>query len=210
MRRPHAALPSSSASWAWLEARSSSIIFWPAATAAAVAARREAEARAAATVLGISAVEFLGYPDGEVDNTPDLRRELVYWIRRWQPEVVFTHDPEHPLPPYISHRDHRIVGRAVLDAVYPLARDHLNFPELLQQGVAPHAVREAWLFASSIADSYVDISAGFERKLAARLAHGSQTPDPTALPASWRARAAEIGAAAGLPLAEAFTVLRLE
>ncbi|MFN8662938.1 MAG: PIG-L deacetylase family protein [Thermomicrobiales bacterium] len=182
----------------------------PAATAAAVAARREVEARAAATVLGISAVEFLGYPDGEVDNTPDLRREIVYWIRRWQPQVVFTHDPEHPLPPYISHRDHRIVGRAVLDAVYPLARDHLNFPELQQQGVAPHAVREAWLFASSIADSYVDISAGFERKLAARLAHGSQTPDPTALPASWRARAAEIGAAAGLPLAEAFTVLRLE
>ena len=181
-----------------------------ATTTAAVAALREAETRSAATRLGITAVEFLGYPDGEVDNTPDLRREIVYWIRRWQPEIVFTHDPEHPLPPYISHRDPRIVGRAVLDSVYPLARDHLNFPELQEQGVAPHAVREAWLFASSIADIYVDISAGFERKIAARLAHVSQTPDPSALPGNWRARAAEIGAAAQAPLAEAFTVLRLE
>lgn len=181
----------------------------PGTTPAAVAALREAEARAAATALGIAEVAFLRYPDGEVEDTRELRRDLVTWIRRWQPTVVFTHDPEHPLPPYLSHRDHRVVGRVVLDALYPLARDPLNFLELLAQGLAPHAVREAWLFASSVADVYVDISAGFERKIAARLAHASQTPDPTALPESWRSRAAEIGAVGQLPLAEAFTVLHL-
>lgn len=182
----------------------------PAATLAVVAAQREVEARVAAAVLGITAVEFLRYPDGEVEDTRLLRRDLVTWIRRWRPDVIFTHDPEHPLPPYVSHRDHRVVGRAVLDAVYPLARDPLNFPELLVQGLAPHVVREVWLFASDMAEMYVDITAGFARKIAARLAHASQTPDPVALPTAWRSRAAQIGTVAQLELAEAFTVLRLD
>lgn len=174
-----------------------------------VAAQREAEARAAAATLGITEVRFLRHPDGEVEDTRLLRRELVIWIRRWQPDIVFTHDPEHPLPPYISHRDHRVVGRAVLDAIYPLARDPLNFPELLQQDLMPYAVRDVWLFASGVAEVYVDITTSFERKIAARLAHVSQTPDPAALPESWHRRAAEIGAMAQVEMAEAFTVLRL-
>jgi LmbE family N-acetylglucosaminyl deacetylase len=123
---------------------------------------------------------------------------------------VFTHDPEHPLPPYLSHRDHRVVGREALDAIYPLARDSLAFPELLAQGLAPHRVRGVWLFASTVADQVVDISASFEHKLAARLEHRSQTSDPPALGQSWRSRAAEVGAPLGLPAAEAFTVLTLD
>ena len=63
-----------------------------------------------------------------------LLRDIVHWIRRWQPEVVFTFNPEHPLPPYISHRDHRTVGRATLDAIYPLARDPLAFPDADTRG----------------------------------------------------------------------------
>lgn len=182
----------------------------PTASPRDVAAQREAETRAAAATLGITGVHFLRYPDGDVEDTRPLRRDLVTWIRRWRPELVFTHDPEHPLPPYVSHRDHRVVGRAVLDAVYPLARDPLNFPELREQGLAPHAVREVWLFASGMAEVYVGISAGFARKIAARLAHASQTPDPVALPTTWRSRAAEIGMVAQVELAEGFTVLRLE
>jgi LmbE family N-acetylglucosaminyl deacetylase len=182
----------------------------PEATPETVAALREAEAHLAAERLGIAEVVFLREPDGEVENNATLRRELVAWIRRWRPTVVFTHDPEHPWPPYLSHRDHRIVGRAALNAVYPLARDRLTFADQVRDGLQPHQVREVWLFASSAAASYVDISAGFERKLAARLAHGSQTADPAALTDGWRTRAATIGAAAGLPLAEAFTVLRLD
>lgn len=176
---------------------------------AAVAATREAEARAAAVRLGIADIAFLRHLDGEVEETRALRGELVEQIRRWRPDVLFTHDPEHPLPPYVSHRDHRVVGRAALDAVYPLARDPLSYPEQLQAGLTPHKVREVWLFASAIADSFVDIAPAMDRKIAARLTHVSQTPEPAVLPASWRARAAVIGAPAGLPSAEAFTILRL-
>ncbi len=99
---------------------------------------------------------------------------------------------------------------ARLRAVYPLARDRLSFPEYAQAGLTPHAVRAVWLFASAIADQYVDIADGFERKLAARLAHTSQTSDAAALRVGWRQRAAAIGVPAGLALAEAFTVLRLD
>jgi LmbE family N-acetylglucosaminyl deacetylase len=175
-----------------------------------IALQREAEAREAAGRLGLAEVVFLRYPDGELEETRELRRELVAWIRRWQPTALFTHDPEHPVPPYLSHRDHRVTGRMALDAVYPLARDPLAFPEQLRDGLAPHKVRQVWLFARATATAYVDISAGFERKIAARLAHASQTDNPTALKESWRKRAAAIGAPLGLPLAEAFTLLQLE
>jgi len=177
-----------------------------------VALRREQEARTAAKVLGIEEVQFLNCTDGEVENTRTLRGDLVRWIRRWRPNVLFTHDPEHPIPPYLCHPDHRVVGRAALDATYPLARDHLAFAEQVRdEGLEPHSVEQVWLFASSNTDvSYVDITTSFERKLQARLAHASQTNDPQALREGWRTRAAAIGKPAGLPLAEAFTILRLD
>lgn len=175
-----------------------------------VASQREEEARKAAELLGIAELVFLRYPDGDVEDTHALRADLVEWIRRWQPSVLFTHDPEYPYPAYLCHRDHRVVGRAALDAVYPLARDHLAFAEQVRAGLGPHKVGEVWLFASSNAGTSVDITAGFERKLAARLAHTSQTTDPAALAAGWRARSASIGQAASLPLAEAFTLLELD
>lgn len=182
----------------------------PHATPAAVALQREQEARTAAERLGMAEVTFLRYGDGEVEDTRALRSDLVAAIRRWRPEALFTHDPEHPWPPYLTHRDHRIVGRAALDAAYPLARDRLAFAELEHEGLEPHAVREVWLFSSAVADSYVDIAAGFERKLAARLDHASQTPDAKTLAESWRARAGQIATPAQLKLAEAFTVLQVE
>ncbi len=181
----------------------------PAADARAVAMRREDEALAAARLLGIAEVAFLRYTDGEVENTQPLLRDIVGAIRRWQPEVVFTFDPEHPLPPYLSHRDHRTVGRATLDAIYPLARDPLAFPQQLRDGLTTHKVGVVWLFASAVADSYVDVSATFERKVAARLAHASQTADPAALPERFRKRDSDVGAPAGLPLAEAFTIVTI-
>lgn len=181
----------------------------PTAASTDVAAKREDEARRAALTLGLAEVVFLRYPDGDVEDTRALRRDLVHWIRRWRPQMIFTHDPERPWPPYLCHRDHRIVGRATLDAVYPLARDRLMFPEDAAAGLAPHAVSEAWLFASSGARSFVDISTSVDRKIEARLAHQSQTPDADALRMGWRTRAAAIGVASGLPFAEAFTVVRL-
>jgi LmbE family N-acetylglucosaminyl deacetylase len=175
-----------------------------------VGAIREKEARLAAGKLGLAEVAFLRYPDGEVEDTNRLREDLVRWIRRWRPEVLFTHDPEHTVPPYLCHRDHRITGRLALDAAYPLARDHLAFRELALEGLKPHAIKEVWLFASSQPNVYVDISQEFNLKLEARLAHESQTVDDQALAEGWQERAAKIGQIVGLPLAESFTVLSLD
>jgi len=178
-------------------------------TAAQVAETRIREQRAAAARLGISAVRFLDGRDGELEDTQNFRAQIVRLLREFQPEVVFTHDPEHPYPPYIAHRDHRVVGRVVLDAVYPAARDHLFFPEQLAEGLTTHAVSQVWLFASLIATTAIDISTTLERKIVARLDHRSQTGDPDDLRVSWRDRAAAIGAPFGLPAAETFTVVVL-
>ena len=182
----------------------------PHATRETVRTHREREARIAADRLGISEVTFLREPDGAVENTASLRGALVKWIRCWRPDVLFTHDPEHPDPLYLSHRDHRVVGRAALDAVYPLARDRLAIPQVEIAGLLPHAVHTVWLFASSRAAVYVDIASTFERKLAARLAHESQTSNPTTLAEGWRRFAATTGAPLQLAAAEAFTVLHVD
>jgi LmbE family N-acetylglucosaminyl deacetylase len=178
-------------------------------TAGEIAQTRMAEQKAAIARLGISGVRFLGWSDGEVKDTQTFRSQIVRLLREARPEVVFTHDPEHPYPPYTSHRDHRVVGRVVLDAVYPAARDHLYFPEQIAEGLEPHAVKEVWLFASTVATTAIDISETLERKIVARLDHRSQTGDPDDLRVSWRERAAAIGEPFGLPAAEAFTVVRL-
>ena len=180
----------------------------PAIDPLALAAQRESEAQNAASILGIEAVEFLRYPDGELENTRELRGHIVRAIREWQPDVVFTFDPEHALPPYLSHRDHRVIGRATLDAVYPLSRDHLSFPELISKTLTPHKVAEVWLYYSGIADSWVDISSVMDRKIDARLAHACQTPDPALLRTAWFERARIAGEAGGLPMAEAFTIIQ--
>jgi LmbE family N-acetylglucosaminyl deacetylase len=180
------------------------------ATVEQVAATRLREQREAADLLGISRVRFLGGRDGELDDNAAFRCQMVRLLREVRPSVVFTHDPEHPYPPYITHRDHRVVGRVVLDAVYPMARDHLYFPEQVREGLEPHAVSQVWLFSSMAATTAVDISSTLDRKIFARLAHRSQTSDPDALRAAWRERAAAIGAPWGLAAVETFVVVDLE
>jgi len=180
----------------------------PDAQPAEIAVRREREQLEAAAILGIKPVMFLRWPDGEVENGRRLRGQIVRQIRWHRPDLVITHDPEHPWPPYTAHRDHRAVGRATLDALYPDARDPLFFPEQLAEGLAPHVTPEAWLLMSQRPDLVVDISGVFTRKLAARLAHRSQYTDAEALERSFQARAAELGASVGLPLAETFKQVR--
>jgi LmbE family N-acetylglucosaminyl deacetylase len=176
----------------------------------AVAARREAEQREACRRVGAEEPVFLRLPDGGLEDDAALRGRLVRELRRHRPALLLTHDPVHPWPPYTTHRDHRIAGRVALDAAYPYARDRLYFPEQLRaEGLHPHAVPEVWLFCSDVPDYYADISDGLDAKIAARLAHASQTSDPDALAASWRARAEETGRQGGLPLAEAFKRLTL-
>lgn len=181
----------------------------PRVTPEQVAAFRMQEQRAAAARLGIRAVRFLDEHDGEVEVTNALRGALVRVLREFRPEVVFTHDPEYPYPPYTAHRDHRSVGRAVLDAAHPAAGGRLYFPKQIAEGLSPHHVSHVWLFASTIASTAIDISSTLERKIVARLEHRSQTTDADELRIAWRDRAAEVGAPFGLPSAEAFTVLDL-
>lgn len=176
---------------------------------AQLAARRRDEQRAAAARLGIRTLRFLGWPDGELEDSSAMRGNVVRLLRQARPEVVFTHDPEHPYPPYTAHRDHRVLGRVVLDAIYPMARDHLFFPEQVLEGLEPHAVRQAWLFSTMQPTTAVDISSTLERKIVARLEHRSQTADADALRIGWRERAAAIGAVHNLAAAETFAVIDL-
>jgi LmbE family N-acetylglucosaminyl deacetylase len=103
--------------------------------------RRE-EQQNAARELGVERVEFLGYEDGEVGDTRQLRLDVTRQIRRWRPDLIITQHPDRTFRNFFGwHRDHRITGGVVLDCVYPLARDHLAFLELLA-GQEPHRVRE--------------------------------------------------------------------
>jgi LmbE family N-acetylglucosaminyl deacetylase len=156
----------------------------------------------AARILSVESVVFLRWPDSEVEPTLALRRELVRQIRRHRPDLVITHDP---VPPYRLHPDHRAVGRATLDALFPCARDPLTFPEQIRdEGLQAHIVPEVWLFATEVPDIWIDIAEMLPRKIAARLAHASQHTDPQELERHWQKRAGDIGAIVGLSAAEAF------
>src|SRR6266581_3836654 len=174
----------------------------PTLTPQQVATIREAEQREAARILGVESVTFLHYPDSEVEATLAQRRELVRQIRRHRPDLVITHDP---VPPYRLHPDHRAVGRATLDALFPCARDPLTFAEQIrEEGLSAHTVPEAWLFATEAPDIWIDIATTLQRKIAARLAHTSQHTDAGELDRNWHRRAAEVGEPFGLTAAEAF------
>lgn len=144
---------------------------------------REAEQRSAAEAIGVSNLVFLRQPDGEVSNTYELRELLVRQIRKYKPDVLLTHDPTSRIvgESYLNHRDHRIVGDTTLDAVFPLARDRLNFPEHEAEGLTPHKVLDIFLIFSDQPNYWVDISSTVEQKIKSLQAHKSQVGDPKAL-----------------------------
>jgi LmbE family N-acetylglucosaminyl deacetylase len=164
---------------------------------------REAEQRNAARVLGVERVIFLGYEDGEVEDTRALRLDVTRQIRAWRPDLVIAQNPQRTYNLYASHRDHRITAGVVLDCVYPLARDHMSFPELMPE-YEPHKVREIYLMQWENPHVVVDISDAMDLKLKALACHASQVPDFAAVEARVRERNAEIGAPKGYAYAEAF------
>ncbi|HEY0411482.1 MAG TPA: PIG-L deacetylase family protein [Candidatus Dormibacteraeota bacterium] len=175
----------------------------------AVAEERIAEQRAAARVLGVEEVVFLGHSDGVLQPTLELRRDIVRVIRRVRPEAVLCPDPTRRFgPEYINHPDHRAVGDVALDAVYPSARDPLVFPELVEEGLAPHKVTQVFVANPSEPNCLVDISGTLEQKLDALRQHRSQITDDRLRELVPR-RAAEVGAPHGLAAAEAFHRIRL-
>ena len=135
---------------------------------------REQEQLAAAKLLGVREVIFLRYPDQSLEDTPEFRKEIVRLIRMYQPETVVSADPYRR---YIWHRDHRITGRVVLDAVFPYARDIFAYPDLLEQGFQPHRVREVLLWGSEEPNYRSDITDTFDIKIDALRCHKSQVGD---------------------------------
>jgi LmbE family N-acetylglucosaminyl deacetylase len=165
---------------------------------------REEEQRRAAHVLGVRHVEFLGYEDGELEDTRELRRDVTREIRRWRPDLIITLNPHRTYNNFPGwHRDHRVTGRVVLDCVYPLARDHLAFPELSRE-YEPHSVREVYYIQWEQPHLVIDISETMELKLEAIRCHASQVSDFKAFEALMRDRAATLGKEKGFMHGEGF------
>jgi LmbE family N-acetylglucosaminyl deacetylase len=171
-----------------------------------LAAIREEEQKAAAKVLGVKEVVFLGLPDQGLEDTPEFRKMIVRAIRQYRPTTVVTSDPYHR---YIWHRDHRIVGQVALDAVFPFARDHLAYPDLLDEGLEPHKVREMLFFGSEDVNYRSDITDTFELKVAALRCHESQVKEIRDLEAWVREWSCSMAESAECELAEAFHLIEI-
>jgi len=141
---------------------------------------REAEERAAAACLGVQEVIFLRFCDGELKNNAELRRQITRLLRLKRPDMVVTNDPTTRWygSGYINHPDHRAIGDAVLDAVFPSARDHLNFPELYQvEGLMPHKVKHVYVCGTLDPNIKIDVTNHLETKIRALYEHRSQIAD---------------------------------
>jgi LmbE family N-acetylglucosaminyl deacetylase len=172
-----------------------------------LAARREGEQRAAAADLGVDRVVFLRHPDGILENTLELRRQLAAVIREHRPHILLTIDPWRH---YQLHPDHRAAGQAALDAVYA-AREWNIFPEQLVEEVAPWRVRELYLFWTDNPDYWEDITCCLDARIAALMRHASQIGlDAEKLVERVRQRAREAGEQPGYAFAEAFKRIELQ
>jgi LmbE family N-acetylglucosaminyl deacetylase len=146
----------------------------PALNPAKLAEIREREQKEAAGVLGVNEVVFLRFPDQGLEDTSEFRKQIVRQIRAYRPRTVVTSDPYRR---YFWHRDHRIVGQVTIDAVYPYARDHLAYPDLLEGGLGPHKVREMLFWGAESINCRFDITDTFEKKIQALLCHKSQVKE---------------------------------
>jgi len=169
---------------------------------------REQEQLAAAKLLGVREVIFLRHPDQTLEDTPEFRKEIVRLIRMYRPETVVTAAPYRR---YIWHRDHRITGRVTLDAVFPYARDIHAYPDLLEQGLQPHKVKEVLLWGSEDANYHSNITDTFDIKIAALRCHKSQISDnpSTGLEERMRERYKMLAQGEDYELAEAFHRIEL-
>ncbi len=178
----------------------------PDMTSERLAKIRREEQLAAARVLGVKEVIFLDYPDGGLEDTPQFRGDIVRLIRQFKPNLVLTADPHRE---YMYHRDHRIAGRVVMDAVFPYARDRLSYPEHEKMGLTPHKVKEVYFFMGGTPNHLIDISDTFDLKMRAVRCHESQFKDIPAMEKRLRERAASFGKDQGIKLAEAFYRLEI-
>jgi LmbE family N-acetylglucosaminyl deacetylase len=166
---------------------------------------RRQEQRKAADVLGVKDIVFLGYPDGYLEHTLALRKDIARAIRQFRPERLIAMTPyrSFSINSYINHPDHLAVGDATLAAVYPTARDRLTFPELLAEGLEPYAVREVYVTGTDSPDTWVDITQTIDKKIEALRQHTSQIQSPE-MPDWVRTRAKESAQGHDMEYAESF------
>jgi len=138
---------------------------------------RKEEQQNAAAMLGVQSVQYLDEHDGFVQSSFELRGKVVYWIRKLRPDIVFTHDPS-PFVRFdaggINHSDHRHVGQAAIDAVYPAARMAHMYPDSINGKMQPHQVPHLLLFDTREPNHYEDVSATAKLKIEALHCHASQ------------------------------------
>lgn len=175
---------------------------------------RKKEQQSAAKIIGVKEVFFLDHGDGELEADLHLKEEIVKFIRKLKPDIVFTHDPSWIYEvgedfTFINHNDHRKTGTAAIDAIYPLARDLASFPEHIGEGLKPHKVLEVYLFNFYKPNFYVDITNFFETKFQAISEHKSQIDDPKAIKEWMQKRLGDLGKVAKCKYAEGFIRLML-
>lgn len=152
---------------------------------------RQGEQQAAAAVLGVQDVRFLRYEDGYLVPSLDLRKAITRVIRQVQPDILVTCDPTtlYVGGTRLNHPDHRAAGQAAIDAVFPAARDHLNFVELWRdENLEPHVVREVWVCGTQQPNVILDVTDTWETKIQALFEHKSQIGDPNQLAERMRNR----------------------
>jgi LmbE family N-acetylglucosaminyl deacetylase len=169
---------------------------------------RRDEQLAAAAAVGVTDVSFLGYPDGRLVVSIELRRDISRVIRKVRPDRVLTLTPYRNWERiHVSHPDHLAVGEATMCAVYPDARNPFAHPELMAEGLQPHTVPEVWLQGTPDGETYVDVTDTFDKKLAALRSHVSQISHHDDLEGMLRGWMGATAQRAGLPegrLAEGF------
>jgi LmbE family N-acetylglucosaminyl deacetylase len=173
---------------------------------------RKNEQLEAAKILGVKDVIFLGHCDGELIVDLKLKEDIAKVIRQKKPDLVITLDPTFLYSTkrgMVNHSDHRAVGQAAIDAVFPLARDRLNFPHHEKQGLAPHKTPTLFLVSQEGAEHFEDIAGTLAKKLKALKAHKSQMPSDAVFEKGMRALASKIGKEGNLRYAEGFKKIEL-
>lgn len=171
---------------------------------------RKEEQKEAAKILGLKDVFFLDHQDTELLADLTLKKEITQIIRKLKPEIVVTSDPTFVYSKergFINHTDHRACGQATIDAVFPLARDRLTFPELASEGLLPHKVKTLYLTRSDVPTDILDITDTFDLKIKALKAHTSQINDSHIQKVEAGSR--KLGKKAGFEYAEGFIILTL-
>jgi LmbE family N-acetylglucosaminyl deacetylase len=182
----------------------------PGMTTSRLVVMRQQEQRNAGKVLGLHDVVFLGYEDAMLQPTLELRRDIAREVRRYRPDVLICETPVRRLGGggYLAHPDHFAAGEAALSAVFPTARDRLTFPELLEEGLEPHKVREVWVLDDQAPDNYVDVTGYVEIAIEALKQHQTQVSGRD-VASRMREGRSRTGDKVGVKYAEAFKRLRL-